>query len=415
MPQNFIRELVHRFLFRQSRKIKSWLTKRLLMRSDGRIPSQSHKKDRSDAWEVYRENTARREQCPAQALLENGGLEVWYQPVLDGHSRRVVGIEALARLRDTEGGILTPERFLPQLSTDETTNLSRMVLIQALEDLKKLDALGWSLWVSFNVAPESFGSRSATCLQKVIGASGVAPQRITLEILEGGEFAEYATALSAMHDIKALGMRLALDDVGSAYASLLRLKNLPIDEIKLDQGFVRTLEERPQDLHFVRTMQELATELRLDLVVEGVETPSILDAMITTGVPYLQGYAISKPLPLAKLPSFLSNSAPDPGAYPNSLFGFYASVLAHHTAVKRLLLIDPSQVNHEVLKDGRRCRGNDVLHHLGYGEESRLIQLHNHYHRVFGVVASHGAIRHKAWDAVESALHELLEAILGAR
>ncbi|EGQ63381.1 sensory box-containing diguanylate cyclase, putative, partial [Acidithiobacillus sp. GGI-221] len=109
---------------------------------------------------------------------------------------------------------------------------------------------------------------------------------ITLEILEGDDFLEQQKALDHLLEIKALGVRLALDDVGSAYSSLLRIKDLPIDEIKLDQSFIRSLEQRPQDLHFVGTIQDLAAGMGVDLVVEGVETEDILDAIIVTGAQF---------------------------------------------------------------------------------------------------------------------------------
>ncbi|MHB1736369.1 MAG: putative bifunctional diguanylate cyclase/phosphodiesterase [Acidithiobacillus sp.] len=375
--------------------------------------SKAHKTDREHFWVLFGEERSVLH-TPAQHLLDAGALEVWYQPVLSGGSRKVVGVEALARLRDDNGRILYPAEFLPQLSVDDLTNLSSMVLTQALEDLKKLDNLGWSLWVSFNVVPESFCGSCVPCLQGVIGASGVAPQRITLEILEGSDFLERNVALSALQGIKEMGIRLALDDVGSAYASLLRLKELPIDEIKLDQGFVRFLGERPQDLHFVRTIQDLASELQLDLVVEGVETPDILDAMLTTGVPYLQGYAISKPLPLTSLQQFLSGYAIDTGTHPASLFGLYAGTLKLHTAIKNMLLINSTQLDIASLADGHQCRGHSVLHRFGYGDDSHLVQLHNAYHLALGAIARDTS-DHGSWKVMEFALNEFLQALLGAR
>ncbi len=165
--------------------------------------SKSHKADREHFWRFGDKNAAReRQRTPAQRLLSEGAMEVWYQPVLSGGSRKVVGVEALARLRDDDGKILYPAEFLPQLSVNDLSDLSSMVLTQALEDLKKLDNLGWPLWISFNVAPESFCGNCVPCLQGVIGASGVDPQRITLEILEGSDFLERNVALSVLHDIK---------------------------------------------------------------------------------------------------------------------------------------------------------------------------------------------------------------------
>ncbi len=372
--------------------------------------AKAHKTDRKRSWALFGEE---RETplTPERRLLDAGALEVWYQPVLSGDSREVVGVEALARLRDDDGSILYPADFLPGLSVYELTNLSRMVLIQALKDLKQLDDLGWRLWVSFNVAPESFHGNFVPCLQSLIDASGVDPQRITLEILENSDFLERSLSLPVLHDIKALGIRLALDDVGSAYASLLRLKELPIDEIKLDQGFVRFLDKRPQDLHFVRTIQDLASDLQMDLVVEGVETSDILDAMLTIGAPYLQGYAISRPLPLAKLQQFLSAHTANSDMHPNSLFGFYAATLKSHAAIKNILLINAAQLDIASLADGHQCRGHGVLHSLGYSNDSHLVQLHNAYHRALGEIARDTG-NQDLWKVMELSLKEFLQAIL---
>ena len=373
--------------------------------------NKANKAERTSFWTIGGKQKSQR--THAQSLLDAGALEVWYQPILDTRTHQVVGMEALARLRNEGGQILYPGDFLSQLTIEDATNLSRRVLKQALDDLGKLDALGWSLWVSFNVPAESFCGQCVSCLQGVIEASGIDPARITLEILESSDFLEKNAALSVLHEIKALGIRLALDDVGSAYASLLRLKDLPIDEIKLDQGFVRTLEGRPRDMHFVRTIQDLATELQLDLVVEGVETADILDAMITIKVPYLQGYAISRPLPLAQLQQFLSGYLFDMGTRPASLFGFYASQMASHTATKRILLINPSQMNHSALPDGRQCRGHGTLHRLGYGDDSHLVRLHSAYHHALGV-AVQDVGNHDAWQAMEWAQVVFAQAILKA-
>ncbi|WP_241550089.1 putative bifunctional diguanylate cyclase/phosphodiesterase [Acidithiobacillus sulfuriphilus] len=377
--------------------------------------SKAHKADRSCSWVYFGEDTVwERQRTPAQQLLSEGALEVWYQPILSGGNHKVVGVEALARLRDDDGRILYPAEFLPQLSVDDLSNLSMVVLAQALEDLKKLDNLGWQLWVSFNVAPESFGRAWVSCLQSVIDNSGVYPKRITLEILEGGNFLERNVALSVLHEIKGMGIRLALDDVGSAYASLLRLKDIPIDEIKLDQCFIRSLGERPQDLHFVRTIHDLASELQLDMVVEGVETTEILDAMLTTGVSYLQGYAISRPLPLAVLQQFLSSYTFDMGKHPATLFGLYAGILKFHTAVKKILSICSTQLDIARLTDCRQYYGHNELHRFGYGDDSHMVQLLNDYHIALGAVANdiHNC---SAWAVMESALNKFQQAIMDAR
>lgn len=377
--------------------------------------SKAHKEKRSRYWSLYGEVMP---QCRHlhQALLAQGEVDVLYQPILDNRSGRIVGIEALARLRGADGSLFNPAEFLPHLTTEDNMDLSRQVFSQALADLARLDAQGWSLWISFNVAPESFHNHCISYLQGIMATSGIDPSRITVEILESSDFLERDVALSVMHDIKKMGMRLALDDIGSAYASLLRLKELPIDEIKLDQGFVRTLEERPQDLHFVRVIQDLAAELEVDLVAEGVESADILDAMRTMGVPYLQGYAISRPLAFADLQRFLSDHESGDQELSTGLFGFYAGTLIFHSAIKKMLLINPAELNREILPDARLCRRHGILHRLGYDDRSRLMDLHGAYHWALGKVVNHStesfSLNGPEWDAMETAYAGFMEAIL---
>lgn len=195
----------------------------------------------------------------------------------------------------------------------------------------------------------------------------------------------------------------------------MRLKELPIDEIKLDQGFVRTLEERPQDLHFVRVIQDLAMELKLDLVVEGVETEDIMDAMLTTGVPYLQGYSISRPLFFDALCGFLSDYAPEQSSLPRSLFGYYAGTMASHNSIKKMFMINPSEMDVATLGDSRHCRGHAVQERLGCGDEPHLLaRLHAEYHQAIGRAGLHAGdnFRNLLWDEVEMKLDRFLLAML---
>lgn len=391
----------------------------LLRRADQALyESKSHKDDRDRYWAIFGEQVRKTQRTHAQRLLDAGALVVWYQPILGNKSGKVEGIEALARLLDDDGRILFPGEFLPQLTTEYLSNLSRMVLTQALADLTRLDemGLGAPLWVSFNVDPKSFCGTCVNCLRGVVEASGVEASRITLEILESNDFLERErdAALTVLRDIKAIGIRLALDDVGSAYASLLRLKELPIDEIKLDQNFVQTLEGRPHDLHFVRVIQDLAMELKVDLVVEGVETEDILDAMMTTGVPHMQGYAISRPLPFDALRDFLSVPRSRDAALPGSLFGYYAGTMASHSSIKKMFMINASELDIDTLGNSRLCRGHGVQQRLGYGDDSKLARLHDDYHDALGLAARNAAdqFRNRAWDSVEEKLEIFLAYML---
>ena len=343
--------------------------------------SKTHKADREHFWVLFGEEIHQSApRTPAQHLLDAKALEVWYQPIMDSQTRRVVGVEALARLRDTDGTLWPPAKFLPQLQDVDFFDLSKKVLTQALTDLPILDAQGCRLWASVNIDPVSISKDCITCLREMIAQGSVDPSRITLEILEGSNFLEQQAALEHLSEMKALGVHLALDDVGSAYSSLLRLKDLPIDEIKLDQGFIRTLGDRPQDLHFVAAIQDLAAGLGVNLVVEGVETEDILDAVTVMSVPLLQGYAIAKPMPLAELQIFLG-TPPSHQQHPNSLLGLYAKQLIHHNVLKKAIRQDPKLVDYRTLVDAASCPIHADMQRLGVDGGGLLDKLHQAYHQ----------------------------------
>lgn len=263
----------------------------------------------------------------------------FFQPCLSLREGRITSIEALARVWDGNR-FLSPTEFLPLLPRNERRTLSQAMLTQGLALLNQLDATGHTLSLSFNVDPEFLVDQEcAPCLTEVVAKSGIDPQRITVEILESGEFLSLPIAKIRMASIKSTGVRIALDDIGSAYSSLLRLKELPIDEIKLDQAFVRDFASHPEHLVFVQTIQALALGLNATLVVEGVETAEILDAMIALRIDTVQGYYVAKPMRAETfLPWLTGFIPPQTDLLPHTLLGAYAGHLAYHDTLRRLLI-----------------------------------------------------------------------------
>ncbi len=377
---------------------------------------KAHKADRENYWMVFGEYPYSDQRNPAQVLLDNGALEVWYQPILDNFTRKVVGLEALARLRDTEGKLWTPTRFLPELQTADLTTLTKGVLSQALLDLAVLDGQGYSLWVSVNLDAHSVSAGCVECLRAQIAPSNIDPSRITLEILEGDEFLEQASSIEHLIAMKQLGVQLALDDLGSAYGSLLRLKTLPFDKIKLDQSFVRTLEKQPRDLCFVNTVQDLSTSLGVTLVVEGVETEDILDAVTVAGVSLLQGYAIARPLPLKELQKFLRRPALERSTYPQTFLGLYALHLTLHSVLEKTARRHLRLMDHKEMGDHGACPLHGAMQHLGVLEGSPLDQRHRDYHNAIAKMVSQLSVSPDTggWGMVKKAQNALEEAILDA-
>ena len=349
----------------------------------------------------------------ARRLLEEGGLEVWYQPILEASSGTVVGVEALARLREADGTIRYPNQFLPQLEVADLMELSQAVLAQALLDLAVLEDRGYPLWVSVNMAPESFSHACVPCLQSILANSGIAPSRITLEILESSDFLGMEESIPVLESLRSRGLHLALDDVGTAYGSLLRLKELPVDKIKLDQGFIRTLETRPQDLHFVGALQDLADGMGVELVVEGVETVDILDAVTAMGANLLQGYAISRPVPLPDLLRFLGEGTPVSRGACGGFLGLYAAQLSEHGTLKKVLRQHPQLVPVLTQVAAEDCSIHVHLHRLDRSDGHRLDRFHRTYHEALSSFIRNGLWSSPAgWIAVDQAQEDLLAAIL---
>lgn len=273
-----------------------------------------------------------------ERLLAAGHLLVHYQPIVDLRSGAVLGVETLARLLDGHR-VIFPAAFLDKLPADALRRMLLQSLIQGLAVLASFEKTHPRLTLAINVDASMLDQRDfASTLGEVVAASGIDPRRITLEILEGGEFLCPATARRQIQELRLRGVSIALDDVGTGYSSLLRLKELPVDAIKLDQGFVRGLTREPEDLLFVSSMISLARGLHKQLIVEGVETPEILDALRVMGVQAAQGYGIARPMTAELLPHWLAEYVPiSASPKPCTLLGAYASHLGIVEACRALL------------------------------------------------------------------------------
>lgn len=220
-----------------------------------------------------------------------------YQPIVDLQAGTVEGMEVLARLIDGDR-IISPGHFLPGMTLETLEKLPFVSLSAGLSTIAACAASHTQLTISFYVSPcvllqDGFLGR----LLRVLASTGTDPRQIMLEVLEDDEFFSVQTARPHLHELRECGLRIALDDVGTGYSSLVRMRDLPIQVIKLDQGFVRSLQHEPEHLQFVAAMQSLARGLRAELIVEGVETEVILEMLGVMGIGAAQGYAIARPMP----------------------------------------------------------------------------------------------------------------------
>ncbi len=246
-----------------------------------------------------------------RAALFRGGLELHMQPVvnlLDGSVRRV---EALARLRAADGSLVMPGVFLPLLGDAELDRLLRMVLEQSLAWLRRWDSEGLELEVAVNLAPTTLvHPQCSEWVEQALRASGVAPGRLTLELLETQEIdgAAQARAIAALAE---LGVKLAIDDLGSGYSSLKRLTELPFDTIKVDQSLTLNLRRSPMlSFNLVGTLIRMGAELGRQVIVEGAQDTDTVDAVRELGARLAQGFALARPMPAAELHPWWASGGP---------------------------------------------------------------------------------------------------------
>ncbi|MHB8264827.1 MAG: EAL domain-containing protein, partial [Acidithiobacillus ferrivorans] len=272
--------------------------------------------------------------------LASGAVTLRYQPLAGLMTGRVAGLEALTRWH-REGQEVSPNQFLPSLGVQERQALGRFVLQTGLQQLAQWRDMGLDLFLSVNVTPEELNQPGfADSVFGILAAyPGIPPESLVLEVLEIGEILEQEAALEHLQRLRGAGIKIALDDVGSAYASLLRLKNLPIDEIKIDQGFIRELSNKPQDLIFVESLINLGLGMGVLITVEGVETEAHIALLREMKVDYLQGYAIARPLEAEAVANFVRTFVLGAGDADTPLLALYQHLGWVHAAAE-------SAINH---------------------------------------------------------------------
>jgi PAS domain S-box-containing protein len=229
--------------------------------------------------------------------LDEERLVLYAQPIIDVHSRVVVAHELLLRMVDRDGAIIAPIRFLPaaeQFGLIE--EIDRWVLAQAAQ------LAGRGLKVHFNISAKSLGSRELIDdLVAALRDTGAALGLLVCEITETALASDEVVAEAFVHELRALGCEIALDDFGIGYGGFAYLKRLPITVLKIDIEFVRDLVENPQNQHVVKAIVNLAQGFGRQTIAEGVETEATLELLEEYGVDYAQGYVIGRPAPIDTL------------------------------------------------------------------------------------------------------------------
>ena len=231
--------------------------------------------------------------------IANGELEVWYQPQIDASTLRPCALEALVRWRHPTDGLLTPVAFLPAARRAGLMPLlSQEVVRLAVGDVARWRAAGLRLRVAINCAPpELLSGVFVPRLQEAMSEAGLPPDHFVLEVTEESFIAEPERARELLEDVRGHGIQIAIDDYGTGFSSLAYLRDLPVDELKLDRSFVSPIGSDERSRMIVASTVQMARALGMRTVAEGVEDAATAADLIAMGVGALQGYHISRPLP----------------------------------------------------------------------------------------------------------------------
>jgi diguanylate cyclase (GGDEF)-like protein len=237
----------------------------------------------------------------------NGELQLYYQPKLSLASGRVEQAEALLRWQHPSYGMVSPAEFIPLAErTGSIQLLTTWVIGEALRQLQAWATTGLYLQLSVNVSADDLHDQQlADKVGQLLAQYQVPASQLIFEITESAVIENPQQALLVLQQLRALGISLSVDDFGTGYSSLSQLKRMPVQELKIDQSFIRDLDETSEDAVIVRSTIEMSHSLGLKVVAEGVEYERSLRLLERWGCDTAQGYLISRPLPAQAFATWL--------------------------------------------------------------------------------------------------------------
>jgi diguanylate cyclase (GGDEF)-like protein len=246
--------------------------------------------------------------------IEHGDLAMVYQPKIDlrADARDVVGVEALVRWPHPEHGLLTPGDFLPLVRHHGLMEpMTELVFEMVFADSVRWRDAGRTVPIAVNLFAPSFDDADLpNRLNAALAEHGLASTELTLEITEDLVIEDLHLAQSVLDRLRECGIRVSIDDFGSGFSGLQYLRELPVDEVKLDQQFVMPILEDPRAASIVRAVIDLAHDLGVSCVAEGVENAAVADRLAEYGCDLAQGYYFGPPIAAPMLLDALSNLDP---------------------------------------------------------------------------------------------------------
>ncbi len=256
-------------------------------------------------------DTRRRVEQELRAALAAGQFELVYQPQIALQDGKITGVEALVRWNHPTRGVVEPDEFIPLAEeTGLIVPIGQWVLRTACEQAAK-----WrDISLAVNISPVQFyKDKIVAVVRTALEESGLAPERLELEITEGILISDTEAMLAILNDLRKLGVRIAMDDFGTGYSSLGYLRKFPFDKIKLDKSFVNDLGKNTDADAIAHTIIDLARTLKITANAEGVETQLQLDRLMQEGCGEAQGFLFARPLSASDVDSFIGAFRPGVG------------------------------------------------------------------------------------------------------
>ena len=236
-------------------------------------------------------------------------FKLYYQVQVDS-MQHPIGAEALIRWEHPEQGLISPDKFIPVAEdTGLILPLGQWILQTACAQLKEWESnpLTRELTLAVNVSARQFRQPSfVEQVSKVIEQTLINPSRLKLELTESTVLENVADTIIKMHALKKIGVRFSMDDFGTGYSSLAYLTQLPLDQLKIDQSFVRNIGTKSTDAMIIQTIIGMANNLGIEVIAEGVETDAQHDFLSGAGCWFYQGYLFGRPVPVKEFTALLT-------------------------------------------------------------------------------------------------------------
>lgn len=239
--------------------------------------------------------------------LQLDEFTLFYQPTVDTASELITGFEALLRWRHPTRGMIQPDDFVAMAEeTGLIVPIGEWIIARACSD-----AVTWpdGITVAVNLSPVQLKSPNLVpAVKAALAASGLAPERLELEITESVLLQDNEKTMSVLHQFRAFGIRIAMDDFGTGYSSISYLRKFPFDRIKIDRSFVNEMADRKDSLAIIRAVSAIGVSLNMATTAEGVETREQFERVKSEGCTQVQGYLFSKPRPAAEVAMLIAEN-----------------------------------------------------------------------------------------------------------